>query len=185
MVQKSWAFLSVLTWQLLLWWLNWVICPYRWCSSIHAMKDKVQGRECVETSTVKCLQQYKHYFCYAFGLSHSINLHQQSYHGSHLRAPPCGLPFPTVCLSSSEGMWSFCTGFGLDREPRWSFPQQTYRRRKVPAPSPRSAETPWGLWGSGTGKLVTCYCLLLLKSQLQENKTDIHNVIGCPLILIL
>lgn len=58
------------------------------------------------------------------------------------------------CLSTSEGMWSFFTGFGLDRKPRWGFPQQTHRCRKVPAPSPGSAETPWGLWGSGTGKFI-------------------------------
>ena len=40
------AFLSLLTWQPLPWQLNWVICPCRCCSSVNALKDRVQEEEC-------------------------------------------------------------------------------------------------------------------------------------------
>lgn len=49
-----------------------------------------------------------------------------------------------VCLCVA-GDW-------LDREPWRGFPQQTHRSGQIPAQSQSPPETPWWLWGGGTGE---------------------------------
>lgn len=146
-VQKLWAFLSVLTWQLLLRQLNWVICPCRWCSFILAMKDKVQKWLFVKAGSVKCIPQYKSLFMLSL-CSYSFIYDKHLWHSSPLRAPPTGCPLLSVSLTS---FFFLVPGFGLDRKPRRGLPQQTHGGGKVPPSSPSASETPRGLWGSGTG----------------------------------
>lgn len=107
-VQKSWAFLSVLTWQLLLWQLNWVICPCRCCSSINAVKDKSAGRG-VWKEKAQCNASYNtdRPFCHSSPLTRSFFFffyhHQHLWLICHLRAPPRGRLFPGVCLT----LWTY------------------------------------------------------------------------------
>lgn len=97
------AFLSVLTWQPLPWQLNWVICPCRCCSSVNTLKDRVQEEEC-ENLRLAAMSPTKFiiFSVIPLHLHTPFDYYQHVWIIYHLRAPPCGCFFPSVCLT----MWT-------------------------------------------------------------------------------
>lgn len=57
-----------------------------------------------------------------------------------------------LCAGFSDRCALLHSGDRLDREPRWSVPQQTHRCGEISSQSPSPAEKTWRLWRCGSGE---------------------------------